>query len=166
MLRLREATPHDLAILTHWDEQEHVAASDPNDDWNWETELARTPEWRQQFIAEVDGKPIGCVQIIDPAKEETHYWGHVAENKRAIDIWIGEKENLGKGYGTKMMNIALKKCFANENVTEVLIDPLTTNQKAIRFYRRLGFVFLEKRKFGYDECAVHAMSREQWLTRQ
>ena len=39
MVRLREATLQDLQILKHWDEQPHVIASDPNDDWSWEVEL-------------------------------------------------------------------------------------------------------------------------------
>lgn len=40
------------------------------------------------------------LQIIDPYEEETHYWGPIKKNKRAIDIWIGEEKNLNKGYGT------------------------------------------------------------------
>ena len=55
----------------------HVIESDPNDDWQWETELNRAVPWRDQLIAELDGVPIGFVQILDPAAEETHYWGDV-----------------------------------------------------------------------------------------
>lgn len=51
---LRPAKPADVALLRHWDEQPHVIASDPNDDWNWEIELKRTPEWREQLIAQID----------------------------------------------------------------------------------------------------------------
>ena len=51
------------------------------------------------------------IQIIDPALEESHYWGDVPENLRAIDIWIGEETDLGKGYGTQMMQLALARCF-------------------------------------------------------
>jgi aminoglycoside 6'-N-acetyltransferase len=42
-MRLRPATIDDLALLCRWDEQPHVVESDPNDDWQWETELLRTP---------------------------------------------------------------------------------------------------------------------------
>lgn len=61
--------------------------------------------------------PIGFIQIIDPVREESHYWGDVAENLRAIDIWIGAETDLGKGYGTKMMQLALVRCFADLSVT-------------------------------------------------
>jgi hypothetical protein len=54
-IRLRAAQVDDIPLLTHWDEQPHVIESDPNDDWNWESGLARDPEWREQLVAEADG---------------------------------------------------------------------------------------------------------------
>ncbi len=74
-VRPRPAHPGNLGLLRRWDEQPHVLASDPNDDWAWETELARNPPWREQLIGEVDGRPVGFLQIIDLAEEESHYWG-------------------------------------------------------------------------------------------
>jgi aminoglycoside 6'-N-acetyltransferase len=159
---LRKATIHDLALLRHWDNQAHVVASDPNDDWQWEVELRREPDWREQLIAELDNRPIGFIQIIDPAREESHYWGEVPANLRAIDIWIGEEEDLGKGYGTEMMKLALQRCFQDNRVSAVWIDPLETNVKACRFYERLGFQFVEKRKFGDDQCLVYHLARADW----
>ena len=166
MIQFRKANINDLEILKHWDKQEHVIASDPNDDWNWEVELLQESAWREQLIAERNGEPIGFLQIIDPANEETHYWGEIGFNKRAIDIWIGEKHNLNKGYGTEMMNLALERCFAEEEVTEVVIDPLVSNKKAIRFYKRIGFEFVERRIFGNDRCEVYSISRTKWLEKK
>jgi aminoglycoside 6'-N-acetyltransferase len=151
-----------LALLRDWDEQPHVIDSDPNDDWSWEVELARCPDWREQLIAEADGRPIGVIQIIDPAREESHYWGDVRPNLRAIDIWIGAAADLGKGYGTTMMQLALARCFSAPEVTAVIIDPLASNLDARRFYERLGFRFLELRLFGLDQCAVYELAREDW----
>jgi RimJ/RimL family protein N-acetyltransferase len=73
------------------------------------------------------GRPIGFVQIIDPAREESHYWGDCEPNLRAIDIWIGEADCLNKGYGTQMMRLAIERCFADPSVTAILIDPLASN---------------------------------------
>jgi len=156
-IKLRPATLADLPLLQHWDEQPHVIDSDPNDDWNWETELLRSPDWREQLIAELNGRPIGFVQIIDPAREETHYWGDVPDNLRAIDIWIGEVSDTGKGYGTAIMQLALERCFADPAVTAVLIDPLASNTAAHRFYERLGFEFVERRRFGEDDTFVYRL---------
>jgi aminoglycoside 6'-N-acetyltransferase len=156
---LRPGTLADAPLLRRWDEAEHVIASDPNDDWQWETELGRDFDWREQLMAEVDGRPIGFVQIIDPAREESHYWGDCPPDLRAIDIWIGEAADLGKGYGTQMMQLALARCFADPRVTAVLIDPLASNVRAQRFYERLGFRFVERRRFNLDECCVYRLDR-------
>jgi aminoglycoside 6'-N-acetyltransferase len=158
-LKLRPAHPGDAPLLRRWDDEPHVLASDPNDDWQWETELARSPDWREQLIAEVDGRPVGFVQIIDPAREESRYWGDVPPGLRAIDIWIGEPADLGKGYGTRMMQLALERCFADPAVSAVLIDPLASNTDAHRFYERLGFRFVERRRFGQDDCFVYRLDR-------
>jgi aminoglycoside 6'-N-acetyltransferase len=162
MVNLRPATSADLDLLRHWDEQPHVIASDPNDDWYWEVELDRTPDWREQLVAEIDGRAIGFIQIIDPAREESHYWGEIAANLRAIDIWIGEATDLGKGYGTKMMQLALTRCFAKPDVTAVLVDPLVSNTRVHRFYERLGFQCVERHQFGEDDCFVYRLNREDW----
>ncbi|MEL6650533.1 MAG: GNAT family N-acetyltransferase [Bacteroidota bacterium] len=162
---LRPASPNDISILRHWDEQPHVLASGA-EDWEWETELYRDPPWREYLIAELDGQAIGFVAIIDPAEEETHYWGDVPSNLRAIDIWIGEVEMLGKGYGTQMMAIALQKCFAPPEVTAVLIDPLLSNTRAHKFYEGLGFRFVREQSFEEDDCYVYELSREDWAFRE
>lgn len=161
-IRLRNATIDDLPLLNHWDEQPHNIQADPNDDWKWETELWRKPAWRQQLIAELDERPIGFLQIIDPAREETHYWGNVPENLMAIDIWIGEKEDLGHGYGSIMMHLALESCFADPAVTAVIIDPLESNVRARKFYERIGFEFIENRQLGDDYCAIYRLTRDVW----
>lgn len=160
--KLRTATIEDLELLSHWDEQQHVIDSDPDEDWDWEVELKRFPPWREQLIAELNERPIACIQIIDPAEEETHYWGVVPAHLRALDIWIGDKKDLGKGYGTKIMQLALDRCFKNSKVTAVLIDPLETNKKAIRFYERMGFQFVEKRTFNDQNCLVYQLRRSDW----
>lgn len=159
MLKLRPATINDLELLKYWDTKQHVIDCDPDDDWNWEIELNRNPIWREQLVAELKGRAIGFVQIIDPYKEETKYWGKVERNKKAIDIWIGEETDLNKGYGTKIMELVIKRCFNESNVTGILIDPLKTNLKAHRFYKRLGFEFIEERDFEGITCFVFELKK-------
>lgn len=159
MIELRTANKNDIELVKFWDTKQHVIDSDPVDDWDWDIELNRNPVWREQFIAELNGEPIGFIQIIDPYLEETHYWGTVSRFKRAIDIWIGEEKNLNKGYGTKIMELAINKCFENEKVDGILIDPLKDNVKAHRFYQRLGFKFVEERIFGETACFVYELKR-------
>ena len=162
-IAFRKATIADAALLKYWDTKQHVIASGNDDDWNWEKELIRDPAWREQLIAELNGRPIGVVQIIDPKLEETHYWGNVESNLRAIDIWIGEEEDLGQGYGTTMMNLAIERCFKEPEVTSILIDPLETNVRAHKFYRKIGFKEVGLQTFDEDRCLVFRLDRSNWL---
>jgi aminoglycoside 6'-N-acetyltransferase len=162
VMELRPATPNDLEVLRCWDEPPHVVAADPHDDWAWEVELERSPGWREQLMAEVDGRPVGFLQLIDPALEESRYWGDIPSGLRAIDIWIGEEADLGKGYGTEMRRLALARCFKDPAVSAVLIDPLASNVRTHRFCERLGFQFVERRRFGEDECFVYRLERSSY----
>jgi len=167
-ITLRDACANDVELLRYWDEQPHVKASDPDGDWQWEVELAREYAWREQLVAELNKKPIGFVQIIDPVLEVEHYWGdylqkyeplnNIANKLRAIDIWIGEKDCLNCGYGTEMMRHAIARCFSDARITAILIDPLADNVQAQRFYQRFGFCFTTFHTFNGDYCKVFRLS--------
>lgn len=162
-MKLRRANLSDLDLLRYWDTKPHVGAASSEDEWwDWPVELARNADWQEMLIAEEGGRPIGFIQIIDPAREDTRYWGDVETNLRAIDIWIGEETDLGRGFGTRMMELALERCFADTAVTAVLLDPLVTNRRAHRFYERLGFKRIERRRFDKEECYVYRLVRDRW----
>jgi aminoglycoside 6'-N-acetyltransferase len=159
---LRDATMGDLDLLLHWEKQPHMLET-VGEGWGWAEDLKHNPPWREQLIAELAGKAIGFLQIIDPAAEETHYWGEVAANLRAIDIFIGEVEYLGQGYGTLMMQQALERCFADPKVRAVLVDPLPTNSRAHKFYEKIGFKFVEERIMPENDlCRIYQLQREDW----
>jgi aminoglycoside 6'-N-acetyltransferase len=163
VIALRPATLADLELLRRWDREPDVAASTGDDgEYDWESELPRAVVWRELLIAEADGRPVGVLQIIDPAEEETHYWGDAPPDLRAIDIWIGAAADRGRGLGTAIMHAVLARCFANTRVAAVLIDPLERNTRARRFYERLGFRAVGPRRFGSDDCMVYRITREAW----
>jgi aminoglycoside 6'-N-acetyltransferase len=167
---LRRMTVLDVPVLELWDRQPHVIAATSDDpsqskafgDTDWREELSLAAPDNQYFIGELNGRPIGAMQIIDPHTEATHYWGDIEPNLRAIDIWIGMAEDLGKGYGEAMMRQALRHCFSDTSVIAIVIDPLASNARSHRFYRRLGFVPEERRQFGDDDCLVHRLTRAIW----
>jgi aminoglycoside 6'-N-acetyltransferase len=158
---LRRAVAADIEILKIWDGKPQVIAAGGDDgDFDWESEVPRTVPWREILIAEVRGHPIGVIVIIDPAEEETHYWGEVESDLRAIDIWIGEESYLGKGYGSEIMRMVIERCFAEPEVKGIIIDPLVANTDAHRFYERLGFEKIDRRIFsGVDDCFVYRLNR-------
>jgi aminoglycoside 6'-N-acetyltransferase len=169
-LTLRPATPADVGWFERWDADPDVIAATSDDpgatvafaDTDWADELAAQTQYSQYFIAELDRRPIGAMQICDPHLESSHYWGEIEPNLRAVDIWIGFANDRGKGYGAQMMRLALDHCFADPCVTGIVIDPLASNERAQRFYRRLGFKPVGRRTFGDDDCLVHELTRHDW----
>jgi len=161
MIGLRRATPADIPMLQAWDGKPHVMAATGSHAGasDWAHEIALAVPWWEVLIAEAGGRPVGLVRIIDPAEEETHYWGDCGPDLRAIDIWIGEEADHGRGLGSGIMRAALARCFANPSVTAVLIDPLARNVRARRFYERLGFKEVGPRRFGEDDCVVYRFER-------
>ncbi len=164
-MKLRLATIDDIALIRVWDQQPHVLESAGDFfEFDWEGEIPRAVDWRELLIAEVEGgRAIGMIQIIDPEREESHYWGEVAPDLRAIDIWIGDVDDLGRGHGTEMMRLAIARCFAPPEVVAILIDPLVANTRAHRFYERMGFRRIERRMFDTDDCYVFRLDRANWI---
>lgn len=166
-LKIRPAQLTDIPVLQRWDAMPHVIAcvtddpeTNPEEDWDWHAELAERDDGTEFHIAEWIDRPIGVLQTIDPATERTGYWEMEEPGFRAIDIWIGEPEFLGKGLGTKMMEWIIARSFKEHSATAVLIDPLASNTGAHRFYARLGFQMIERRNFhGESDCFVMRLDR-------
>lgn len=174
VIALRRATLEDAALLAAWDREPHVIACTTDDPHaevafagaDWLEEIETSSDDSYYLIAEADGRPIGALQVIDPHTEPTHYWGDIEPNLRAIDIWIGEPAALGQGHGTEMMTQAIEACFAAPEVEAIVIDPLSSNADAHRFYQRLGFRPEGRRLFnGEDDCLVHRLTRADWEAR-
>lgn len=163
-LILRPARLEDVPILELWDTEPAIASMLGEDDYSdWTAEIANDDPHSEQLIAELAGRPIGFMQIIDPQQERTHFWGEVAEGLRAIDIWIGAASDRGRGLGTRMMQLAHHRCFRHFGARAILLDPLASNASAIRFYVRLGYRQIERRIFaGGDDCWVMQLDRSDW----
>lgn len=168
-LTIRQTTLSDVPHLERWDLDPDVIACSTDDPGaeaafgsvKWAEEIAANGDMSCLYVAELDGRPIGAMQVIDPHLEPTHYWGEVEPNLRAIDIWIGAPEDRSRGMGATMMRAVIDRCFA-AGVDAIVIDPLAANTRAHRFYERLGFRFVERRRFGADDCLVYRLNRADW----
>lgn len=168
-LNLRRATLGDIPVLERWDRDPSVVAATTDDTdverafggLDWRAELLADNDVSYHLLAEENGRPVGAMQICDPHLEPTHYWGDIESGLRAIDIWIGDPADRGRGIGTQMMRLAHDQCFADRSVVAIVIDPLASNVRAISFYRRLGYVEQGRRMFGEDDCVVMRLTRNR-----
>jgi aminoglycoside 6'-N-acetyltransferase len=170
LISLRAVTLEDAGTLERWDHEPHVISATSDDpkaekafgDHDWRQAIPLQSAVSHYLMAELDGRPIGALQVIDPHLEPEHYWGDTEPNLRAIDIWIGEASCLGQGHGERIMRAAINACFSDDTVTGILIDPLNSNTRSHRFYQRLGFKVVGRRSFDGDDCLVHRLHRVDW----
>lgn len=166
LITLRRATFADIPLLETWAKDPDViraTGDEPQElafgGLNWKAELAASSDVSFYLIGEVDGRPIGAMQIIDPHAEPTHYWGDVEPNLRAVDIWIGSPQDRGRGYGKELMRLAHALCFSDPTVKAIIIDPLASNRRAIAFYQRLGYRSLGRKDIHGDDTEMMRFDR-------
>ncbi len=100
------------------------------DHWNSGYFDSNLPEKGQCFWIIVGGEKIGQV----------NYNKIDIENKNVdLDIIIGAKKNMGKGYGTDALKTLIKYLFSSFDINKVWIEPRANNPRAIVAYQKVGF---------------------------
>ncbi len=56
-----------------------------------------------------------------------------------VGIYIGEREDWGKGFGTEAMSLLLRYAFLEVNLRRVSLSVFEYNPRAIRSYEKVGF---------------------------
>jgi len=118
------------------------------------------------FIIYLNDTPIGYIQCSDinayymKCKTPKGIFKNEDEGTWGMDLFIGEKEYLNKGYGTEIIHKFIDKLFAEFSAKKILIDPAVDNKRAIRCYEKVGFEF-EKIAFdGVTQCYVMKLLRK------
>lgn len=129
---LRPATGADLDLLAEWFADPDIYVwwgGEPigRDQVNADYTGHRSPEV-ESLIVETEGSPIGYLQ----------YW-RATERSGGIDMFL-IPEARGQGFGPEAARAAVEFLFHERGWTEVTVDPLTDNQRAIRAFGRAGFV--------------------------
>ena len=94
-------------------------------------ELEYPSPWSRRFAVEtLDGRHIGnCMYYdIDTRRGETE-----------LGIVIGDKDYLGKGYGTDAVDSLLDHIFTTTTIAKVYLHTLDWNQRARKSFAKSGF---------------------------
>jgi RimJ/RimL family protein N-acetyltransferase len=93
-------------------------------------------------------------------------------SKVLVGIFIGNKNYLGRGYGTDAMRVLISFIFNEMNVHKIKLLVYAFNERAIRSYKKCGFVVegikrQEVFKAGqyHDELEM-GLLREEWESGQ
>lgn len=149
-----------LPLLWKWLEAPHVKA------W-WDQDVTYTLDLVQQkfgkhlhgmpmsstsnkltyaYIVYIDENPIGYIQAYNAlcfSEENGLDAVLIPASSAGIDMFIGEQECVGKGFGAKIL-----KSFCNEILSPYfnycLVDPDSQNHRAIHTYKKAGFKIINK----------------------
>lgn len=150
-----------LDMLCAWFGKEHVK------EW-WDDKLTNEEiksKYRSRigdnivlsFIAYLKDKPIGFIQYYYANKIGDGWWPNETAGTVGIDQFIGEKEYINRGYGTKMIGQFLEKLFSDNKINKIITDVDENNHRAIRCYEKLGFCF--SHKMNTPQGVVNLMNR-------
>lgn len=94
-------------------------------------------------LFELDGAPVGYAQFY-PIDEDGRIEYDLDSSKDlngmfGIDQFIGQPELWGTGLGTRGVRLLLRYLFDDLAASEVILDPHTSNLRAIRCYEKVGF---------------------------
>ncbi len=67
-----------------------------------------------------------------------HNWDKINQTAE-IGIFIGDKEYLGKGYGTEAMTLLIRFAFDYLNIQSILLRVFSYNERAKACYGKVGF---------------------------
>jgi len=142
----RALTRADLPMLHGWLQRPHVAAwwrapatlAEIEDDYFSAAALASST---RAYIALLGAEPIGFIQSYVALGSGGGWWEEETDpGVRGIDQFLADEARLGRGLGSAMVDAFARRLFADPAVTRIQTDPSPDNERAIRCYRRAGFV--------------------------
>lgn len=141
MLKLREIEIEDMSTINEWRNDESLISSlgAPFRFINIDVDK----EWYESYLKS-RFNTVRCV-IVDTDKQE-EILGLISltdinniNQSATLHLMIGEEKNRKKGIGTFSIKKMLEHAFYNLNLRRVELSVLSTNQRAISLYTRMGF---------------------------
>ena len=133
----------DLPMLCEWLERPNVRRwwLEPSTIEELSRDYLMPESSTRAYLAWMRDRPIGFVQSYVVMGAGDGWWeGERDPGARGIDQFLAEEALLGKGLGTAMVRAFVAQLFAEPGVTVIQTDPSPDNERAIRCYRRVGFV--------------------------
>ena len=110
------------------------------------------------FIILLNSHKIGYIQyydFYDFPREYSQVISGLPANLAAIDMFLGEKNLMGKGIGPALLEQFLKE-YVFKKFDAVFVDPESANKNAIRAYEKAGFVRFKQIQNGNITCMIRA----------
>jgi aminoglycoside 6'-N-acetyltransferase len=132
---LRPVTDADVDLLVEWHAHPEVLRFWDNKAYTPESMRAKLAEPDfEPYVVEADGRPAGYIQA----------WWEPGTDTAGLDMFVAP-DTRGRGVGPEAANILARALFAR-GWNRVMTDPYVWNERAVRAWRRAGFVDVEERE--------------------
>ena len=93
------------------------------------------------FLAYLDDQAVGYIQYYLVAEGSDDYWPDIpGSGVVGTDQFLADGNQLGQGLGTAMLSRFVEFLMQDLELTEIRVDPLRDNIRAIRCYTKVGFL--------------------------
>lgn len=113
------------------------------------------------YVVSLDEEPIGYIQHFVANKTDT--WTNQPSSTIGVDLFIGEKKHLHKGYGTEMVRKIAQMLFSNPAIKRLVIETISLNTPAIRCYEKVGFRKIKIVPRGKDKILLMELKRQEYF---
>jgi aminoglycoside 6'-N-acetyltransferase len=130
----------DLPIIARWLEHPHVMRwwGDPETELNAIAAHLVEPNIAP-FLAREGSRPIGYMHVYH-ANPDPYWAAHQLPRETfGIDLFLGETDVVGRGMGTRLIQLLLRRLLTLPETARVQVDPAPANAAAIRAYEKAGF---------------------------
>jgi aminoglycoside 6'-N-acetyltransferase len=139
-LMLSALAGSDLPLIRRWFSEPHVARVwGPSESGVAEISSHLTQAHIAPYLIVEDGSPIGYLQVYHANPDEFWAAHELPRETYGLDLFIGPAERLGRGLGTRAVNLAVGHLSAMPQAARLHIDPSPDNAVAIRTYEKAGF---------------------------
>ncbi len=108
-----------------------------------EIELIRTGRSSGEaegYMVHVEGEPVGYVQAWSPGNFDEEDWQKKQPaGTLGVDVFVGDPATTGRGLGPAIVRAFCIKLLG-EGAERIVIDPDVANVRAVRAYRKAGFL--------------------------
>lgn len=138
LIRLRPLSREDLPLTLNWRNDDRSlrwfksgTRIEHDSHLAWYENYAKSDSKDVLYFAETfDGVPIGQTSIYNFSEDET---------KAEVGRFVSDPEHRGKGLFREALIATLDIGFREGGLTEVFLEVLESNERAIKLYRSVGF---------------------------
>jgi aminoglycoside 6'-N-acetyltransferase len=139
-VRLVDPVAGDLDLIARWVGEHHVCRwwGDPEEVFSELEEVFLLPG---HAMIEAQGFKIGFLIYANPTREELDAAGlhDIATDCIDLDLFIGEPDALGRGFGSEAVRLAVERIFSTSTASLIIAAMSAKNTVAIAAAAKAGF---------------------------